>query len=921
MATTREVRVIINGEEFVSAAAKKAETGLSGFMNQIPGWAKAAAVLTAAYAAISKAVGMVSDFVMDSFAVYDAFAASQTKMAAQSKLTGVSLDDLKAAAAKAREEFGLSTATANEAAITTAKYASRAGDATLQNALLAASLDLGAAAGLTAAESMQAMEQGLRGQDEGFDKLLGKNPSTLWKEYADANGLAVGKMTDTQKRMAELTAVVDAGNIVQGAYNERLQTGAGQQEQMANKLDNAKIAFAAALQPIRMLVIQGLMKLIEVSTPVVQAVGEMVNWFGVKWALSLANARGNIGGLVEALGKLVRSDSMQAWGKAQVEAADKSRDAIFKLVTVVDKAPEAYKKHKVAAEGMSDEMKKALEKAAKEAEEFAERASKAVAKMFEDSKDAAIVASTKLRDSWGAGLTTSLDGASLAILKIRDALVKVQSTNAPEYTAQLTERTDGYLRTLNLMNDAHRVSIGLDNGLPKEEGVRRLQNIVNLLNDQAATEFLLTKNAGDYEKRNAVIEDLKKKILVLEGKIGDESLRGAAADEKRKEAIVRMANSVASIARGALDMAQAFGLADAEAASLLNSAINIGESIAKISGGDVFAGVSGLIGGVANIVSQMMAGDAERKRLLNQNNDRLRELRDGIGDLDLNVSGEDFSKASGALASIMPLIASHRGPGEIIAALGKMGVTMGDLSRIADELGINIKDKDGNIMLDLLPQLLQAMGSVEFGQFGTDFASQLRAAMSGFAINGTSETGQIGGLGALGAQFSPLLRSIFNPNDLAGSRVRLQEAFARMQSGGISAGELGGLTGNQFLEFITDLIGRIDRLAPGAGIGAGGEVTSGGGGTVDIPGVGLVPTSAGDAMVTALKLQTDTLAPLLETGNTFHMRTADNTESMRDTLLRIETFLQTFDLVGTVDASMERTRRANALERGIGLTY
>ena len=103
MATTREVRVIINGEEYVSTAAKKAETGLSGFMNQIPGWAKAAAVLTAAYAAISKAVGMVSDFVMDSFAVYDAFAASQTKMAAQSKLTGVSLDDLKAAAAKARE--------------------------------------------------------------------------------------------------------------------------------------------------------------------------------------------------------------------------------------------------------------------------------------------------------------------------------------------------------------------------------------------------------------------------------------------------------------------------------------------------------------------------------------------------------------------------------------------------------------------------------------------------------------------------------------------------------------------------------------------------------------------------------------------------------------------------------------------------
>ena len=836
MATTREVRVIINGEEYVSTAAKKAETGLSGFMNQIPGWAKAAAVLTAAYAAISKAVGMVSDFVMDSFAVYDAFAASQTKMAAQSKLTGVSLDDLKAAAAKAREEFGLSTATANEAAITTAKYASRAGDASLQNKLLAASLDLGAAAGLTAAESMEAMEQGLRGQDEGFDKLLGKNPSTLWKEYADANGLAVGKMTDTQKRMAELTAIVNAGNIVQGAYNERLQTGAGQQEQMANKLDNAKIAFGQALQPIRMLVIQGLMKLIEVATPVVQAIGEMANAIGVQWALKLANARGNVGGLVEALGKLVHSDAMQEWGKAQVEAADKSRDAIYKMVGAVEKAPPAH-----VAQGA----------AAKKAGTDTEEAAKASEKAWKQYVD---------------NLT--------AWYKILDAEVvsykrRIETLSPAVKAAFETQHVDAFNKTL---------------AASKEEA------------DRAVNAMMA------YGDLPPLVKDTS-------------------------AAVAKLAGDLVTSARTALDVASAFGKIDNDAKAAFTSAINVGDAVSKMmTGGVTFGGVTAVIGGVASIVSQMMAGDAERKRLTAQNSDRLRELRDKIGDLDLNITGEDFAKATAALSAAVPQLRGgigNRGADlrTLFEALQSQGLSFGDLDRIANERGFAIRDSKGSLDFDQIKLLLEGLRETEFAAFGKDFASQLRSVTTGFGINGTSDAGQVGGLGALGAQFSPLLRSIFNPSDLAGSRARLQEAFARMQSGGISAGELGGLTGNQFLDFITDLIGRIDRL--GGAVGGPsvvGEITNGGG-TIDIPGVGSVPVSAGDSMVAALKLQTDTLAPMIETGNTYMMRTADATESMRDTLLRIEAAILAFNLIGTVDSGLERVRQANALERGVGLVF
>jgi hypothetical protein len=225
----RKVTVVINGEETVSDATQKAGGALGGFIGKMPDWVKGLAALKVAYDAITYAVGLVvgaitraKDYVLESIAAYDRFAASQTKLAAQSKLTGVSMAELNRIAEAGRDAFGLSTVVANDAATTVAKYASRAGDATKANELLAKALDLGAAAGLDAAATMESLEQGLRGQDEGFDKLLGKNPSSIWKEFADANGLAVGKMTDTQKRMAELTAIMDAGNIVQGSYNDSM---------------------------------------------------------------------------------------------------------------------------------------------------------------------------------------------------------------------------------------------------------------------------------------------------------------------------------------------------------------------------------------------------------------------------------------------------------------------------------------------------------------------------------------------------------------------------------------------------------------------------------------------------------------------------------------------------------------------------
>ena len=300
-----------------------------------------------------------------------------------------------------------------------------------------------------------------------------------------------------------------------------------------------------------------------------------------------------------------------------------------------------------------------------------------------------------------------------------------------------------------------------------------------------------------------------------------------------------------------------------------NCIIVDGKKIAFIAGGDVFGGVSGILGGVANIVSVMMNGDAERRRLISQNNDRLRELRDEIGTLDLNITGEDFANTKSAMDAIAPLLnggwanAMQNLP-TILRELRERGISFGDLQRMFDELG-GIRGKDGSIDLQWL---FAELNKTDFATFGKDFASQLRSTMSGFDINGTSEAGQVTGLGALGGKFSPLLQQIFNPNDLAGSRVRLQEAFGRLQSGDITAGELGGLTGNQFLELITDLISRIDGLSGGVSNGApglGGIVGLPESGMPSVPGpeVGL-PATLADVVASVSSFRDDAVPILSE---------------------------------------------------------
>jgi hypothetical protein len=838
---TRPVKVTIDGEEFVSKAADSADKSMAGFAGKVPGYAKVVAGLAVAYGVVSAAVNAVKDFVVDSFAAFDAYSASQNKMAAQSKLTGVSMQELEKGAKRARDEFGLGAVVANDAATTVAKYASRAGDASKQNELLAAALNLGAASGLDAAASMDALEQGLRGQDEGFDKLLGKNPSAIWKEYADANGLAVGKMTDAQKRMAELTAVVEAGNRVGDTYNERLKTGAGQQELMNNRMENAKVAFGEALQPVRMLVIGGLSKLIEIGTPVVVLLAKMANTAGTLLGVAFQDLRESVANVAIVFGKLTGNKDMQTWGEEQAAAANAAKLSIYAMATATKAATTTVTEHSTAV-----------------------KASTAVAETESKKQDAA----------WQKYLK--------------------------EYEAGIKRINDAYEAYLKL--------------LPKlQPALEASMQTVHIEGQNRALKA--SKDAAD-----AAMKALRDGAEPLPALIG--SSTGALSD---------MGTKLGDAADAVLVVGENFGGLDDDAKKVLTSVKNIGTSMGDLAkNGLSFAGVTGLIGGVASIVSGMMAADAERRRLLRENNTQLQRLREEGISLSTKVSGDKMSRIfqalSGADLSSQYFVSKER---SVLEQLAKFGVTVRDLEAVANEYGIQNVAKDGQIQnfvaLRQLIEVLKLGGGVRVGQ---SFSDQLQFFRDSQRANGNDGVGGIQGLidflrnvGGVSA-----LNGIDVMSDPAGAANALRAIFTSLNNAeGIDPARIGRLTGTQFSSILLEIIDSL-RSAGGGSTGSsstGGDGTGATGPTITSGGV-IVPTKTLSDVLDGVVAQTTALAA-------YHVKhldlaTAHLNEAKTQTVILSDIAdsvrpLRDGGITSIADRGLEAERLSLAAERGIGASF
>jgi hypothetical protein len=1006
MAATREVKVIINGEEFVSKAARKAEDGMGGFFGKVKGWMSGMADFKAGWDMIAGALSRVADFTSDLFRASDELAASNRKLEGTAKLSGVALGTLRDVAKSAGDGFKLSTPLANDFSAEIVKLTSKAGDVGKSKDALAAFLEIGAARGMSASETLKAVQQSILGIDEGTDKLFGKNPSVLYAEYAEKIGTTAGKLTDQQKAQALLDATLTGGEATRGSYAEFLTSAAGKQDLMNQRIESAKAAFGTALQPLRLLVMEGIVAFVEwISRPEIAAFAEVVVAIGkniidtllppVKalgtvavpvlnvvigvltemtfalraWSVYLQDSFGKsvqaIAGFGEGVASLLRKvgidintegiakmrafgermeseagarwtalsgDHAKFWDKmlgqgdagiaavAQQEA--KHTDTVKKGAQARVKETEEEKKKRIAAE----------KKFAKEVQQDVEETQKKVDAAFKKSADEAVSASIKLRDAWGRGLTATLANASEGIERIEQALLKVNQTNAPDEIRRLTETSQGYLATLRLMQQAHEAIAAADHGLPPADAVARLDAIIMKMEQQASIEFTNTGNAADFAKRMEVINALKTKQRDLAKDAADQGERDGKAAENTAKTYQKMVEAGAGIARAGIDAAQAFGVLDTKAASVLNSAIAIGEAVGNIinatSKEGIAGGIAAVVASIANVAVQLIGGDAARKKLIEENSRQLERLRGELGNLKLNVTGDDFVKAQRALTGVIGQLRGGRGAQntvDVLNALRGQGLSMGDLEKIAQEFGIRIRSDSGALSVDGLRQLLEAFGSVELGRVGQSFGEQLDFFRESQRLDGASGMTQIrdlltflrdvGGVGALrGLDFS-------DPAQLRNALAALRTSMNNGQ--GLDAASLGKLTGGQFMDLLVDLIGMIDDLKEDGGAPAGGAGTSASGsggetsGTVDVPGIGPVPAAAATIIPEAIAAQTTAIRELHAESMAAFTRIADateatafNTRETADNTREIADLIAAGALGGdSVDVQLEQARR------------
>lgn len=325
----------------------------------------------------------------------------------------------------------------------------------------------------------------------------------------------------------------------------------------------------------------------------------------------------------------------------------------------------------------------------------------------------------------------------------------------------------------------------------------------------------------------------------------------ADARERARAAVRAQADAIQRAARGAAQLAAAFGGLDESAARALESMVDIASELQVIvKNGVSFDSAFSIAGGVASLFSGLFAEspDARRDReLREQNTEAIRELTKTFKD---QLSGRTVTDAQRAVLALRRAGNGLEGaangiggePGldrgaanRIIRGLGIEGVTnIRDLQQIIAEIepGLKLNTSSYEDFRDSLKQVQQAIDAVNFRAFAESFAGQLSLLQLQFDLMDVSNPiDQLAALQKLAAgKFgSPALDAavggldLTDPAQRAEAERRLLELVQQASSGtGLSAEQLGGMSSSELLDLIRQIEALIDAVNEQQGTTTGG---------------------------------------------------------------------------------------------------
>jgi hypothetical protein len=772
---SRVLEVLLQAKDQATAVLKKAEGALGSFKSGADRMAKGVSDGLNSMVGRFLSVGAIVGILSKSNAAANEFEASVRKLAGTAKIAGVPLEFLQEVAERGRTAFGLSAVLANDMTTAVSKLAAKAGDLGMTSDLMERFLDIGAAKGLSAADTLKAVEQSILGIDEGTDKLFGANPSVLYEEFAASIGKTAGKLTDQEKAMAIATAAMEDGAKVVGQYRDYLESTAGQQEQARQSMQQAAQTLGQAL------------------APAFKAGAEAVSWLAEKlreFIGGLQIAAVDVGEWAAGIGpnlKIVAGALLTFLG----DVFDKFRE----LPLVGDKFGELADKFRATGRQMVEENKFYLKALREETDKEREK----IVGIYASSGKKVVLEARKQGDQQTE--------VSKEIAKELERIAEEIAVKTLQYEQGLTEKqAQEYVKRRKMLGE-HAGGTVTD--------LRAAYAQLDQLN------LLLAAGFDRY-----IVPAMKR----TEGSLRD--VIAASTDLPDPIAIVDRRTKAASLsfeegARAAIGMAGGLGLIGAEASSALQNLTTLGTSIAKVMGGDPTALV-GVIGGLTGILGGLFGGgdspeERLRKQLIKENTEAIKELTDGIVDMsDVSSAGGLLVHVADVLQQVLPSTVGQSSR-RIEWLLQQAGLEKRDLLKIADDLGIKVTDDKGNILDNLLPQLLQAINSLqsEGARFEWDeFRSWLDAALTGGAVDPTDVWGQalnqmltqrFGG-GALEGLSG---FDVTTAEGKAGAQSFLRDLLTNLPS--LTPEQLGGFNFSDFAEAIQFFLEQLDVEGVGTG--------------------------------------------------------------------------------------------------------
>lgn len=303
-----------------------------------------------------------------------------------------------------------------------------------------------------------------------------------------------------------------------------------------------------------------------------------------------------------------------------------------------------------------------------------------------------------------------------------------------------------------------------------------------------------------------------------------------------KQKIFEMTGRLVSVAQGALGVATAFGVVKGETAAVLANIIATGENIAKFaaSGFTDPAALIGAIGSLAGVIGGLFGDSPEtkaRKALLEENTQALRALTDVQGDiLRISQPGAQLQSAEDALRNTLEILNKNPLASPILTLtkeLAKVGLSLGEFEEIASSLGFNLRNAEtGKIDPQALRLFFEGLRAADVG-FGSTFQGQMdriTTEIQAGLLKPSQELAAVVDLLTRGPLASPAITDALKNIDIfqnpEAAVEALQGVIEKFATGQLTKGDLGGLSGEEFLDTILKIIGFLQDDAADERLGS-----------------------------------------------------------------------------------------------------